>query len=93
MWRLNVLQQILLLYLQNTRRLYKWKASDNLKHHNDEDSARTHTHTQYTIFVCACVLYIQSEAFLEMKIETDNNLNMNGFLFYISAQNSVRDLA
>ena len=43
--------------------------------------------------VCACVLYIKSENFLEMVMETDNNLNMNGFLFYISAQNSGRDLA
>jgi hypothetical protein len=39
------------------------------------------------------MLYIQSEAFLEMTIETDNNLNMNGVLFYLSAQNPGRDLA
>ena len=32
MWRWNAMQQTLLFYLQNTRRLYKWKATDNLRH-------------------------------------------------------------
>jgi len=38
MWNCNALQQILLFYLQNTRRLYKCKASDNFKHQIEENS-------------------------------------------------------